>query len=69
MSIENKQNNKVSGTNTDSKDEIIIDKVDCLQRDFAGFKGFLIQYIDDKIDSAVREIRKRKPYVEVGYRG
>ena len=51
-----------------SKDEIIIDKMDCLQRDFASFKPFLMSYIDQKIDRAVEEIRKRKPHVEVGYR-
>ena len=48
--------------------EEIIDKIDCLQRDFAGFKAFLIQYINEAIDSALREKRKPKPYVEVGYR-
>ena len=50
-------------------DEVIIDKIDCLQRDFAGFKAFLIQYINEAIDKALREKRKPKPYVEPGYRG
>ena len=74
MTVIKGRHNKVSGTdsnpNSNSKDEIVIDKVDCLQRDFAGFKAFLIQHIDEKIDRAFREFlsQKRKSYVEVGYR-
>jgi hypothetical protein len=48
--------------------EEIIDKIDCLQRDFAGFKAYLIQYLNETIDRALKERSKRRPYVEVGYR-
>ena len=52
-----------------ANDRVIIDKIDCLQRDFTGFKAFLIQYINEAIDKALKEKRKPKPYIEVGYRG
>ena len=63
MTVIKDRHNKVSGTdsnpNSNSKDEIVIDKVDCLQRDFAGFKAFLIQHIDEKIDRAFRNFYHR----------
>ncbi len=54
---------------SDDKDLLIIDKIDCLQRDFAGFKAYLLQYINDAIDRALKERSKRRPYIEPGYRG
>jgi hypothetical protein len=62
-----RRNNKVNGNNNND-DDLIIDKIDCLQRDLAGFKGYLLQYIDEAIYRALKELRKPKPYIERGYR-
>ncbi len=73
--------NKDDVTTTKDKDDtataIIDKKLDCFEKDFVGYKRFIINYIDNKFDEAVeraidtvlKELRKPKPYVEVGYRG
>jgi hypothetical protein len=60
----NKGNESVSPWGHDE----VIDRLDCVQRDFAEFKRYVRVMFREELDRYLKEVRKPRRYVEPGYR-
>ena len=46
----------------------LADRIDCLQKNLASYKKFLIQLLNETADRIIKEQKKPKPQIEAGYR-